>query len=174
MTCLGQSDFHFEKEKSKITIPFKLINNLIFIPIEVNGEMLTFLLDTGVDETVLFSLDDKKEINFFNIQTINLQGLGSSEAVKAFKSSNNKLNAKGFIDTNHELYIILDQEFNFSSQVGIPVNGIMGYHFFKNHLIEINYEKKKIIIYNPANKKIKKRVEAKYTKESIQIEVDKP
>ena len=32
----------------KTTIPFQFINNLIFIPVNVNGVDLTFLLDTGV------------------------------------------------------------------------------------------------------------------------------
>jgi len=174
ITCFSQSNFHFEKDKSKIAIPFKLINNLIFIPIEVNGETLTFLLDTGVDETVLFSLDDKKEINFFNLENIKLKGLGSDNAVEAYKSSKNKLNAKGFVDLDHEIYIVLDQEFNFSSQVGIPVNGIIGYNFFKNHLVEINYDKKKVIIYNPSNKKIKKRLESNYKKDTITLDDNKP
>ncbi|MDG4652641.1 hypothetical protein [Chryseobacterium arthrosphaerae] len=41
----------------KAVIPFKFINNLIFIPININGAELTFLLDTGVSETILFSLE---------------------------------------------------------------------------------------------------------------------
>jgi hypothetical protein len=41
---------------------------------------------------------------------------------------------------NH-LYIIVDQNFNISSHVGIPVNGIIGSSVF-NNLFEINYEKK--------------------------------
>jgi hypothetical protein len=41
------------------------------------------------------------------------------------------------------LYIIVDQNFNISSHVGIPVNGIIGSSVFNNNLFEINYEKKK-------------------------------
>jgi len=174
LSVYGQSDFHFEKEQKKIVIPFILINNLIFIPIEVNGEPLTFLLDTGVVETVLFSLDDKEEIKFYNVESIKLKGLGSKDAVDAYKSSQNRLNCKGFADYNHELYIILDQEFNFSSQVGIPVNGIIGYDFFKNHLVEINYDRKKIVVYNPAYTKIRKRLARGYQQDSISKEENKP
>jgi hypothetical protein len=28
------------------------------------------------------------------------------------------------------------------SHIGIPVNGIIGYPFFKNNLLEINYDKR--------------------------------
>jgi hypothetical protein len=49
-------------------------------------------LDTGVDETILFSLEDKKEVRFFNTERILLKGLGSQEAVEGLKSTNNLLN----------------------------------------------------------------------------------
>ena len=172
--CFSQSNFHFEKDKSKIVIPFKLINNLLFIPINVNGEELTFLLDTGVEETILFSLDEKEELQLFHLENIKLKGLGSNDAVDAYKSSKNKLEVKGFTDNDHEIYLVLDQEFNFSSQVGIPVNGIIGYHFFKNHLVEIDYHKKRVIVYNDNNVKIQKRLAKGYKQEPILIEDNKP
>ncbi|WP_162128348.1 PDZ domain-containing protein [Flavobacterium phycosphaerae] len=169
-----QSEFKINSPKKKVVIPFKLINNLIFIPIKVNGEELTFLLDTGVEETILFSLDDKEQIQFFHIEQLKLKGLGSNDAVDAYKSSKNKLDANGFVDLEHEIYIVLDQEFNFSSQVGIPVNGIIGYHFFKNHKVEINYETKKVIVYADENQKIAKQLKRSYKKASIAVEESKP
>jgi hypothetical protein len=47
---------------------------------------------------------------------------------------------EGMESINHLLYIIVDQNFNISSHVGIPVNGIIGSSVF--NLFEINYEKK--------------------------------
>jgi hypothetical protein len=58
---ISQSDFRF-KEVNKVKIPFQLINNLVFIPINVNGVELTFLLDSGVKETILFSLEEKMKL----------------------------------------------------------------------------------------------------------------
>lgn len=173
-STFSQSNFKFEKNKKCISIPFKLINNLIFIPIDVNGEKLTFLLDTGVEKTLLFSLDDKEQVKFFNLESIKLKGLGSNDAIDAYMSSKNKLEVKGFVDNDHEIYLVLDQEFNFSSQVGIPVNGIIGYHFFKNHLIEIDYQRNKVIVYNETNKKVNKKLERRYKEETITIEESKP
>ena len=169
----SQSVFHIGNIKNKVVIPFQLINNLIFISINVNGEQLTFLLDTGVEETILFSLEDKEEVSFFDVKKIKLKGLGGANAIEALKSSKNKLEIKGLLDDNHDIFIILDQEFNFSSQVGIPVNGIIGYHFFKNHLVEIDYTRKRIIVYEN-DKKIKRRINKKFISEDISIENNKP
>jgi hypothetical protein len=76
-----QNGFQFEANQDKAIIPFQLINNLIFIPIFVNGVELNFLLDTGVEETILLSLDDKTEVSINNVKKIKLQGLGASEAI---------------------------------------------------------------------------------------------
>lgn len=174
VAVFSQSEFQINNFKNKVVIPFKLINNLIFIPVEVNGEELTFLLDTGVEQTILFSLDEKEEVQLFEVEKLKLKGLGSKDAIDSYKSSKNKVEIKNFVDYNHEIYIVLDQEFNFSSQVGIPVNGIIGSNFFKKHIVEINYDRRKIIVYGHDHKKIGKRLQKNFVKDSITIEDKKP
>ncbi|MES2574172.1 MAG: aspartyl protease family protein [Bacteroidota bacterium] len=170
---LGQDGFVFEKNVDKVEIPFKLINNLIFIPINVNGVELNFLLDSGVDETILFSMEDKKEVSLFNVKKVTLKGLGSEDSVEGLKSQNNTLEISGLKSTNQLLYIILDQNFNLSYHIGIPVNGIIGYHFLKNNLVEINYEKKRITVYRDTEK-VRNKIEKKFQNIPITIERLKP
>ncbi|MFE3869337.1 PDZ domain-containing protein [Flavobacterium sp. LS2P90] len=170
---LAQDGFQFNKEVDKVTVAFKLINNLIFIPIKVNGIELNFLLDSGVEETILFSLEEKKEISFSNVEKITLRGLGREEPIEGLKATNNILEVQGLKSANHLLYIVLDQEFNLSSHIGIPVNGIIGYHFFKNNLVEINYERKRITIHRN-NDKNRKKIEKKFKETPITIEKNKP
>lgn len=169
----AQEGFQFNEGIDKVSIPFKLINNLIFIPIKVNGVELNFLLDSGVEETILFSLEDKKEVSFFNAEKISLRGLGSEDAIEGLKSRNNVLVVNGMKSVNQLLYVILDPEFNLSSHVGIPVNGIIGYQFFRNNLVEINYEKRKVIVHKD-NKKNRRKIEKKFQEVAITIERSKP
>lgn len=172
MVC--QSGFTFSNHKKKITIPFKLISNLIFIPINVNGQELTFLLDTGVEETILFSIDENKEIPFYEIEKIKLKGLGGKEAIDGFRSTKNVMEVKGYKDVNHEIYLVFDQDFNFSSHVGIPVNGIIGFHFFKNHKVQIDYTHKKITLFNNEYESKWNKKFNTFHKEFITIELNKP
>lgn len=169
----AQDGFTFNSNKNKITIPFQFINNLIFIPINVNGLELNFLLDTGVEETVLFGLEDSERNSFANTEKIQLKGFGKEEFVEGLKSIDNILSCKDFVDLKHELYIVLDQNFNFSAQVGIPVNGIIGFKFFRNYLIETDYANKKIIIHKE-NPKIRKKINSKFSTSDIIIEKNKP
>ena len=152
----SQSGFQFEDNKNKVTIPFKFINNLIIISIEVNGIPLNFLLDTGVEESILFSLDETDEVSFAQVEKVKIKGFGKKEAFDGYLSTLNEVKAKSFTDKNHSLYLVLDQDINISSNVGVPVNGIIGYHFFKNNLVKIDFESQKITIYKNQEKQLKK------------------
>jgi hypothetical protein len=110
------------KEVNKVKIPFQLINNLVFIPINVNGVELTFLLDSGVKETILFSLEEKMKLA--KILKNHFSGLGSEDAIEGLKSAEFTRDG-GMESINHLLYIIVDQNFNISSR-WYSVNGIIG------------------------------------------------
>lgn len=140
----------------KTVVKFKLINNLILVPVTVNGVELHFLLDSGVAETLLFSLENK-DVDFKNIEKITLKGLGETLSIEALKSIKNNVKiGKNFVDQSHTIFLVLDEEFNISQDVGVPVNGIIGYYFFKNQPVEIDYIKKTITIYKDRSKFPKK------------------
>ncbi|PIF44728.1 aspartyl protease [Chryseobacterium sp. 52] len=167
----AQNNFELVNVK-KAVIPFKLINNLIFIPINVNGAELTFMLDTGVAETILFSVENK-EVKLQNVEKIKFSGLGGNVSIDGFKSDRNVAKiGKSIINSSMLLFIIVDEKFNISSHIGIPVNGVIGYHFFKDHPISIDYTSKKITIYQDADV-FKKKIR-KFDELPISIEKDKP
>lgn len=174
-TAFSQDGFHFDKPgRKKVTIPFALINNLAIVTLKVNGTEMNFLLDTGVDETILFSLDDQNKLSLNNIEKIKLRGLGANDAVEGLKSSHNKMAFPGYTDDDHEIYIVLDQNFNFSASIGIPVNGILGYDFFKNNLVELNYDRRKIVVHNRENVGIQKKLTKQFKAADIVVEGHKP
>jgi hypothetical protein len=171
--CFSQEGFNYDAKSKKITIPFKLINNLITIPVTVNKVPLTFLLDTGIEKTVLFSLENTDSLLFKNTRKIKIKGMGSGESIEAFHSTENTVTIDKIIDKNHDIFIILDQEVNFSSQLGIPVHGIIGYSLFKNNAVEINYKSKKIHIYKSIETIPLSKMK-KFEKIPLSIEIGKP
>ncbi len=167
----AQNSFKME-DAEKTVVPFKLIANLIFIPVNINGADLTFLLDTGVSETSIFSLENQ-ELKLPNVAKIKFSGLGGNVSIDGFHSDNNTARiGKNFVNRSMTVYIIVDQDFNISSHVGIPVNGIIGYHFFKDHPVVIDYSSKKITIYN--NESLFRKKIKKYEEIDISIEKNKP
>ena len=168
----AQEGFIMDENKTSIKIPFQLLSNLIFVNVNVNGANLTFLVDTGVAETVLFSLDESQTVIFDQVERLQLKGMGSQAPIEALVAKNNKLKMPHYYDDNHDILIVLNQEVNFSPNVGIPVNGILGYHFFRNYLVEIDYQRKHIIIRKPVAKTIRRL--RKFENFPIEIIKDKP
>lgn len=173
MISFSQEGFQFKTDKKKITIPFQLSNNLIIIPIELNGVQLNFLLDTGVEKTVLFTLEGKDSLKFNKVERIKIKGLGKGSSIDGLLSKQNKVRIEKLIDENHEVYTILDQDINFSSQIGVPIHGIIGYHFFKDYFFDIDYESKKIHAYRSKKDFSAKKIK-KYEEIPISLELEKP
>lgn len=167
----AQNNFEI-KNARKVVIPFKFINNLIFIPMTVNGVELTFLLDTGVAENTIFSLENK-EMTLPSMEKMKFSGLGGNASIEGFKSDRNIAKIGNHIVNNSlMLYIILDEDFNISPHVGIPVNGILGYHFFKDYPVIIDYSSKKITVFKDQQLFLKKV--QKFDELPISIEKSKP
>src|SRR5690606_7654375 len=81
----GQPGFEFDPGVRKDKIKFELVNNLIIIPVELNGLQLSFLLDTGVNTTVLFDLKDQDYLDFPNAEKVKLRGIGNDTYIEALK-----------------------------------------------------------------------------------------
>ena len=141
--CYSQGQFIVNSKKGVDKVKFKLINNLIIIPVEINGVSLSFLLDTGVSKPIVFNfLNISDSLKIKNTQKIMLRGLGEGEAIEALRSKNNIFRIGEAININQDLYAILDSNLNFSHKLGLPIHGIIGYDLFKDLVVEINYTKR--------------------------------
>ncbi|TYP73606.1 aspartyl protease family protein [Aquimarina intermedia] len=145
----GENIFKLRPGVESDKLNFKLANNLIVIPVSVNGEELSFILDTGVSSTIIFSLGDDKKLQLSNATKIYLRGLGDGEPVEAIKSTGNTLEIGDAISANHTVYLIFDETIDFSPRMGFPIHGIIGYDFFKNFIVDLKYSKEVIKISNP-------------------------
>jgi len=144
------------KSDLKESVKFKLVNNLIIVPLEINGKELSFILDTGVNKTIIFNLSENDSIGLLNTEKILLRGLGGGDAVEAILSKNNNLKIKNLIGYNESVYVILKDFFDLSSKMGTTIHGIIGYNLLRNFVVKINYRTKRIHFYNPKKYQIKK------------------
>ena len=149
LNAFSQNGFQLQNGKSD-KIHFRLINNLIVIPVSVNGVSLSFLLDTGVSKSILFNFFNlKEELSIRETELLLLQGLGDDKPIEALKSSNNTVIIGEAINLNQDLYAIIDASINFTPSLGIPIHGIIGYDVFKDFVVEINYSRNFIKLHNP-------------------------
>src|SRR5690606_28583354 len=105
----SQGKFIIQNKKESDKIRFKLINNLIIIPVEINGIELSFLLDTGVNKSIIFNfLNISDTLQIKNTETFFLRGLGEGEAIEALKSKGNILKVGDAINVDQELYAVFN------------------------------------------------------------------
>ncbi|MCK0191362.1 PDZ domain-containing protein [Arenibacter sp. F20364] len=130
-------------------VKFELVNNLIVLPIEVNGAELSFILDSGVNKPILFNLSNKDSLQINNVSEIVIKGLGEGEPINALISSSNIFRIGEVVNTEQQLYVVMDKELNLSPRLGIPVHGIIGYDLFRDFIVEINYSAKYLKLHAP-------------------------
>ena len=150
LPCLGTAQgFRLPQGKNSTRISFQLINNLIIIPLEVNGAKLSFILDSGVSKPILFNLSGQDSIELKNVSEIAIRGLGEGEPIKALSSKGNMFQLKELQSRDQELYVVLDKNMNFSPTLGIPIHGIIGYDLFRDYVVEVNYNKQRLEFLRP-------------------------
>ena len=137
-------------------IKFELINNLIIVPIELNGAKLSFILDSGVKKPILFNLSDQDSIQLNNVSEITIRGLGTGEPIKALRSTGNTFKLKNLVNQDQQVYVVLDKSLNFSPSLGFPVHGIIGYDLFRDFIVDINYHAQSVRFYDPLYYKMKR------------------
>jgi predicted aspartyl protease len=146
----SQSHFFIKNDANRYTMSFRMVNNLMVIPVYVNGKKLSFLLDTGVSSTVILNVKVKDSLKLKNVKKIRIQGLGEGDYVDALKSTNNYLQVgNAIINRNHKIYLILEKGFNLSNRMGVQIDGIIGGDLFRDFVVKINYSSKIIKFYKP-------------------------
>ncbi len=156
VSFISAQDFRFIGGATSQTFSFKLINNLIIIPVEVNGSKLSFILDSGVSSPVVFNLTSSDSLQLKNVEKIQIRGLGTGDPIEALHSKSNRFRIGNLFAVNKSLFIIYKEQFDLSAKLGITVHGMIGYDLLKDFVVTINYMSKKITFTKPKNYKYRR------------------
>lgn len=147
----NQTGFVFDSPKRKsVTIKFKTSSNLIIIPVAINNsDTLNFILDTGVRYPIITELPFVNKLNLNFLQPINVKGLGEGEQLTAYKSGSNTIKIEGMVAFDQEIHMVINEDFQISNILGIPVHGLIGFNLFKDYVVKIDYAEHKITLTKP-------------------------
>ena len=151
--------FLFDNQRDKsITIKFKSSSNLIIIPVTINdSDTLNFILDTGIRYPIITELPFVNKLNLNYMMPVEIKGLGEGIELTAYRSANNTLNIKGLTAQNQEVQMIIDENFQISHILGIPVHGLIGFNLFKDYIVEIDYISERLTLHKPEYYKYRDR-----------------
>jgi len=143
--------YFIRETKRNVIIPFKLINNLIVIPIKINNSKIYyFILDSGVRTPIITELDYNDSIKLNYLRKQKIHGLGKGDPLEVYFSTHNDFSIFNIIHSNLNAYFLAENVFHLSAKMGTQINGLIGYDIFKNFIVKIDYAGKKLILYNPA------------------------
>lgn len=151
--------FLFDDPRDKsITFDFKTASNLIIIPVTINeSDTLNFILDTGVRFPIITELPFVNKLNLNYLMPVQVKGLGEGHELTAYRSGNNTMKLNGLTARNQEVQMIIDENFQISHMLGIPVHGLIGFNLFKDYIVEIDYPREEITLHKPEYYKYRDR-----------------
>lgn len=137
-------DFGFLGGQKSTTLPFKLINNHMYVVVKLNGRPYEFLFDTGgsnvITPTVAHELGLKLEGAF--------QGRGAGEKSQDVAITMVDHMEIGGAYMNKQQFASIALE-SFGNIEGVPITGIFGYEVFKRFVVRTDYQTNQITLYEP-------------------------
>lgn len=163
--------FSLADGKKKVQIPIEIYNNLIVVPVVLNGALpLKFILDTGVRTAILTQKTFTDILNLSYSRKYTISGPGGVQIIEAYITNNVSLELPGVLGRGHALLVLGEDYLELRNYLGTDVHGILGYELFSRFIIQVDYEKKLLTLMEL--KRFKKR--RKYQSIPIKIEDTKP
>ena len=129
---------------SEVTlIPFELVDNLVRIPVDVNGQRRSGVLDSGAG-AVLIDRQAGKELGLSEGGSAGDAAGGGNEAKTLMPVTISRVTAGPFRFENLAAYAI--DLGNLSSSAGFPVDVLLGAPAFQNGTVSVDYARRQVSV----------------------------
>lgn len=157
--CSGQS-YSFLNRREKDKIRFSLVKNLIIIPIYLNNKgPYNFVLDTGVSLLLVTEPSLADSLSLASKRTIKVTGYGGADEMEAMVSTDLSVSIGKLRLWDVPAAVLKSDILDLSSYLGVKVYGLIGYPFFKDLVVQINYSSK-MLYFQPGYMGVKRPGEA--------------
>lgn len=164
--------FEINDNKKTTTIPFELNSNLIIVNVLFEGVIpLKFIVDTGVTNTVLIDKTYSDILNIIPDRKLILVGAAGIKEVEAFIANRTSIKVGKITGNNIPLLILKEDYLNLQKNLGIKIHGILGYDFFRNFIVSVDYKNRVLKFYHS---EFFKRPLIFYRSINMKIEQSKP
>jgi hypothetical protein len=136
------SQARFTSGSSALNIPLEIDNNIILMQVGVNGSRpLRFIFDTGASHTVLHS---RRGAELGLKPEEQVSGTATGGAIQGSLTSGVSLKVAGAEVSNQQIGMV-----DFPVPPGFEFDGVIGYDFINAFVVEIDYLKKIMNLYDP-------------------------
>lgn len=150
--------FDLEANRKHVNIPFRMVREMLVIQLNINGKgPFNFILDTGVGLMLITDPKLVDSINVSNKRTLKISGLGQGEAYEAYITSALKVDIPGLVSYDVGAAILKTDHFGLSNFAGIPIHGLLGYEFFNNLAVKIDFADSSLTVSKPKDLRLFKK-----------------
>jgi hypothetical protein len=150
--------FTMEAGKKKVVIPVEVHNNLVVVPVLLNGQLpLKFILDTGVRTAILTQKSYSDILNLIYTRKYTIAGPGIEKEVHAYVTNNVTLDLPGVRGEGHALLVLEEDYLELRGYLGVDVHGILGYELFSRFVAQIDYQARELTLHLPGRFKPPRR-----------------
>lgn len=164
--------FKLPEERKSVTIPFRLVNNLVVIPVIVNnGLTLNFILDSGASTPILTERVFGDFLGLEYTRTISISGPGVIDSINAYVANNVTMSLPNGVKGENMSLLVLEEDYiNLKKNLGEDIFGIIGYDVFSRFVVQFDYDELEITLTDPAEFKRPR----KYREIDMNLENTKP
>ncbi len=140
-------DYTFAKGTEARDIPFELVNNHIYVPVQVNGSRkLWFIFDSGAE---MSCINDRvaKELGVNTSGDLEGRGVGE-KSVSVALAQGLTYELPGVTVANQIAAVIPFAQLE--PIEGRAIDGVLGYDFLSRFVVEIRYDRNSISLYEPS------------------------
>lgn len=157
--------------RERVTVQFKLFNNLVMLQGSFNGsDTLNLILDTGVKNSIILNKEIGDQLNLDYGRSVNLLGTGSDQVISALVVDSSHLDLYGVSGNIRNLLVLEEDYLQLKENFGAEIHGILGSDIFRRFLVKIDYVSHNITFYKPSSYKPGRW----YTKIPVEIMNGKP
>lgn len=150
--CLWADAQYFDiaGSRKRVNIPFRMLRDLIIVKLKINGKgPFNFVIDSGVGLMLITDSALVDSINIPNKRTIKIAGLGRSDNFQAYITSPLDVQLPGLVSYDVAAAILKSDPFGLSNYAGIPIHGMLGYEFFNNLAVKIDFNDSVMTVSRP-------------------------
>lgn len=163
--------FDVDQGKKRVTIPFRLVRNMIIIKLKINNKgPYNFILDTGVGLMIITEPKLVDSIEIPHKRVLKLYGLGEGDDYEAYATEPLKVEIPGLTSYDVAAALLKKDHLGLSSYAGMPIHGLLGYEFFNNLAVKLDFGDSTLTVCRPKDM----RTFRKGNKIPIKVEEHKP
>lgn len=140
------------RQSQLTSIPFEMVGTYVVVTVHINTSTpLRFILDSGLGNTMITEIGAADSLSLRYSDKVRIKGLGAGRTVEALVSHDNTLQVGRMRFVNQTVHLLAEDVFNLSALTGRPINGLLGSDFFQDHVVQIDYIKRRITFFESSS-----------------------